>query len=255
MKSSTVETSAPLRIVAHRCLGFGERENSAAALRAALKSSVDEVELDFRLSSDGAFVASHLEFYPDLRGFPRRVSKNTLRDNQNYGRMSLEEALSIFAECGASKRLRIELKTSGEEATAIAALRRRALVERVTIVSWRASALRKLRQLAGELDLSYSFLMGFQGSGWIPVAWPTRIPEALRDPDIQVKSVNVLSPFGYPGEEYISLLRDAGFDVFVRARSGPEERLRLIRLGVSGALTSSKDLIAPPTITSYSAGA
>jgi len=105
-----------LCIVSHRCLGFGAPANSAAALSLALQSNVDEVELDFRLTKDGALVACHTPWYVTRTGRPYRISKLTLVQAVRLGCMPLPEALEIFAQLGAGKRLRLEMKSSGAEA-------------------------------------------------------------------------------------------------------------------------------------------
>ncbi|WP_156759955.1 inositol monophosphatase family protein [Microbacterium karelineae] len=75
------------RIVAHRGLhGVGAaRENTLAAIRAAVDGGADVVEVDVRLTSDGAVALLHDETFDRLWGDPRRVSETTLVEVRELG--------------------------------------------------------------------------------------------------------------------------------------------------------------------------
>jgi glycerophosphoryl diester phosphodiesterase len=246
-----------LRIITHRCMGFGALENSAVALRAALSSSVDEIELDFRTTRDGELVASHFDLFFDMQGVPRIVSRSTLIENQRHGLMSLKDCLELFREHGQDKRLRIEVKSRGVEQRLVDALTHYRLAERVVVVSWSVGALRVFRELSPTLELSLSYMMGLQGGGVLPFAWPTSMPAALHDASLGIRSVNIIRGIIGPTPEYVSRLLGCGVEVFVLSRGGHQEFEKLYRLGVTGALLSSVREVggrSEPTIAAPSRG-
>jgi glycerophosphoryl diester phosphodiesterase len=227
-----------MRVISHRCKGFGERENSAEALRAALRSTVDEVELDFRVTIDGDLVASHFALFLDFKNRPRTVSLRGVAENQLSGLMSLEECLTIFSQEGAGKRLRLEIKSGGAERRVIELLERFGLLERVVLASWRVDILKRLRAMSSTIELSLSFIMGLQGGWPILFAWPTSVPRALCNRDLRIGSVVVVSGVFSLTEGYVSKLRRHGIEVFTIARGDGGDLERLVALGVTGAMFS-----------------
>jgi len=236
-------SSDELCIVSHRCLGFGEPANSAAALVLALRSRVNEVELDFRLTKDGEFVASHTPWHVTSSGRPYLISKLTTAEAIGLGYMPLTEALQIFTELGAGKRLRVEMKTSGAEEMLLRTISRYGVLDRVVVVAWTTAALRKLRALSPSASLSLSYIVGLHGEGLVPLASPSTIPAAVRDSEIRLESVNILSAIGTPSPRLVKALRQRAIDVFViggRQASTPQT---FLELGASGVLTSSQQFL------------
>jgi glycerophosphoryl diester phosphodiesterase len=231
---------APLRVIAHRCLGFGHPENSEAALRAALAGDIDEVEIDFRATHDGELVASHWDLFFDQYRLPRLVSRASLLTNQARGLMSLEQCLEIFAELGAGKRLRIEVKSPGAEHAVCEAITRYAILDRVVVVSWNPKVLHTLRTISSSLELSFSYIMGLQGIWPLRFSFPRTIPAPLLDSFLRIRSVNIAPGVFSPTPDYVSELRSLGVEVFVVSRAGAtnQEVERLLRLGVTGGLFS-----------------
>lgn len=117
-----------LRYIAHRVQGYGHPENSEAALRAALASTADEVELDIRLTRNGLFLASHWPL--------------ALRSSE--GRLDLESILRIARENAGDKHLRLDLKTVGEEARLLRTVQDAGMLERVTFMSRNTTTLRRI---------------------------------------------------------------------------------------------------------------
>ncbi len=230
-----------LRVISHRCLGFGLPENSTSALRAALASAVDEVEVDFRVTRDGKLVASHFDLFVDAGGFPRLVSWVNQSRNQQHKLMSLEECLAIFAELGQGKRLRIEIKSQGVEQQVFDEINRCRLLERVVLVSWSADTLRRLRALSARIELSLSYIMGLHGAGILPFALPTEFPLALNDSSLAIRSVNIIRGLVGLSPKHVASLLSRGVEVYVTSRGGKEDIARLHSLGVTGALFSSLD--------------
>lgn len=232
-----------LCIVSHRCLGFGEPANSSAALSRALRSRVNEVELDFRLTKDGEFVASHTPWHVTSSGLPYRVSKLTLAEAVTLGYMPLTEALQIFSDLGAGKRLRVEMKTSGAEEKLLRTISQYSVLDRVVVVAWTTAALRKLRSLSPSASLSLSYIVGLHGERFLPLALPSSLPAAVLDSDIRLESVNILSAIGSPSRRLIKPLRERAIDVFVIGGRQTTTPQTFLDLGASGVLTSSKEFL------------
>lgn len=232
-----------LCIVSHRCLGFGAPANSALALTRALQSGVDEVELDFRLTRDGVFVASHSPVRLSKHLKPVLISNITEIEATAMGCLSLTQALALFAERGANKRLRVEIKTPGSEEYLLKTISDYGVLDRVVLVSWKTSTLKRLRQLSPTVSLSLSCIIGFHGDGILPLAFPSTLPTSATDTDIRLESLTVLSVLGSPCPNIIKKLRERKLDVFVIGTLQGNELERLRDLGVSGVLTSSKDFL------------
>ncbi len=99
--------------ISHRCIGFHLPQNSLDALRAALSSDVDGVELDVRRRGDGVLVCAHLPTF-SLTGLLYRSVKRFFGVSFLSGHeMPLEEALSSYQNLGKGKRLFLDLKERG----------------------------------------------------------------------------------------------------------------------------------------------
>jgi glycerophosphoryl diester phosphodiesterase len=228
----------PFKIIAHRCMGFTAEPNSAMALRAALGSSVDEVELDFRLTQDGCFVAAHLPWYRAPDGRLYRVAAVSESRAREHGRLSLGEALEIVSQDGSRKRLRLEIKGRGAEEVVLKAVHDWGVSDRVTIVSWNTTTLRSLRAMDATIQLGYSFLMGCQGSGFLPFALPRAIPVVLREGRVRVDSINIV-PLGCAlNASFVSDLRSYNVEICLVTSYGLWTRKAVVALGVDGVLTS-----------------
>lgn len=236
-------SSDELCIVSHRCLGFGAPANSSAALSRALRSRVNEVELDFRLTKDGEFVASHTPWHATSAGLPHRISKLTLAEAITLGYMPLTEALQIFSDLGAGKRLRVEMKTPGAEEKLLRTISQYGVLDQVVVVAWTTTALRKLRSLSPAVSLSLSYIVGLHGDGFLSLASPSLIPAAARDSEIRLESVNVLSAIGIPSSRLIGTFRERAIDVFVIGGRQTTTPQTFLDLGASGVLTSSKEFL------------
>lgn len=232
-----------LCVVSHRCLGFGAPANSALALTRALQSGVDEVELDFRLTRDGAFVASHSPVRVSNYLKPVLISSLTRSEAVDLGYMTITEALTLFAEYGTNKRLRVEIKTSGAEESLIRMISDYGLLDRVVLVSWKTATLKRLRALSPDVSLSLSYIAGLHGDGLLPLAPLSSLPTSVTDTTIRLESLTILSAVGSPSPALIRTLRERKLDVFVLGRCHESELDRLRALGVSGVLTSSKKFL------------
>lgn len=228
----------PLRVIAHQCLGFNAKPNSAAALHAALESSVDEVELDFRLSRDGSLVAAHLPWYRSADGRLHRVAAVTASSAREHGLLTLADALTMVSKDASHKRLRLEVKSTGSEEIVLNAVQSHGLSERVTIVSWHSDSLRRLRSVDSHIRLGYSFLIGCQGGGRVPLCFPRALPALLKDTPVPVHSVNIVPSLFSPTPAFIADVRGCGVEVLLVTSYGLWSRRQVEALAVDGVVTS-----------------
>lgn len=129
------EDGRPL-VVGHRGAAALERENSLAAVEAALRLGVDLVELDVVARTDGSLAVSH-----DI--------------HEAAAAPSLDEALELLAASSAG--LLLDLKAPGIEAAAAGALRRHGFVDRTLACSLSAEALGRCAEAEPRLARSLSY--------------------------------------------------------------------------------------------------
>ncbi len=227
-----------LRVIAHRCRGFGAPENSEAAVWRALASPADELEVDLRGTKEGRLVVWHDPVYRDSQGMRWRLSRTPLRRLERAGLLSLERLLRIVAWQGAGKRLNLDLKTPGLEEELVAAIRHHRLEGRVLLVSWNAASLERLHALAPELSLSLSFAPKVENRNGYPYRPAVRLPRILRQGRVPLATVN-LAPLRFPVTGMlVRRIRRLGPEVVVCNVDSARGNERLARLGVQGTMTN-----------------
>ena len=137
------------KVLSHRALGFGYRENTLKAFKEAMNSDVEEIELDFRLTKDNVYVCNH---DPELMISTTRkllLCKCTFDQiNQKRKRIaSLEEILAYFAAHKQNRTLNIDIKDYGNEEEIIRLIRKYHLKENVVLISWIPKVLERIRRL------------------------------------------------------------------------------------------------------------
>jgi glycerophosphoryl diester phosphodiesterase len=234
-----------MRIIAHRCRGFGHLENTEAALLAALASGVDEVELDLQLVQDGELVVWHDLHISLLTGEKVALRNVSLDDAEKHGVMSCARLLELFKKHGKGKRLNIDIKKHGGEAQLVSLIRRYKLEKRVIIVSWIGKSLEEIHGLAPSLALSYSFTPKFHnghgnGKPCRPALWLPRVLTRL-----PIETVNlVLGPLPL-SRSLVRRLETLGVEVVVCNADTIEKNERLLAKGVTGTMTNnSLELLA-----------
>jgi glycerophosphoryl diester phosphodiesterase len=125
--------------VAHRGASALAAENSAAALQAALASSVDMVELDVVADGERLRLAHSAEqLLPESLG--------------------LSDALALFSElAGPEVWLDLDVKSPGFEDAVLAALRAHGLLERTLLTSFHGELLRAARRLETGIAVGFSY--------------------------------------------------------------------------------------------------
>jgi glycerophosphoryl diester phosphodiesterase len=159
------------KLLSHRLRGFGPPENTGAAMQAACRAGIRYLEIDTRVSQDGAIYVRHNPWTSLLRSFSiRPITTHNFEDFSRAERSELfrlEEALRLFSSCSnASQKLCIDIKDYGFEDLHLELVRQARLEERVYFVSWIPQTILRLHLLGttSPMVLSYCDLGRF---GWL----------------------------------------------------------------------------------------
>ncbi len=144
-------------IFSHRCRGFGFKENSIRAVRKALQSRVDGVEVDVRLTRDKKWVVIHNPFYRNEENTVRRIHEHTFSQVRREV-VELDAILALYAALGEGKELMIDVKDVGETRQLVGLVRRHGLQDSVVIIAWEPEVLRRVRREAPELRIGLSYV-------------------------------------------------------------------------------------------------
>lgn len=136
----------PLIAVGHRGLMAAEPENTLRSFRRAEQEGADAVELDLRLSRDGALVVMHDATVDRTTDGSGRVADLALAELRalDAGR---GERIPVFEEVADAVRAPIQAEIKDEAAARVLAgvIERRGLTGRVTVISFHENALRRAR--------------------------------------------------------------------------------------------------------------
>ena len=164
------------KLLSHRLRGFGEYENSPTALAAACRSATPYLEIDTRVTRDGAIFVCHDPVTGhDTTGRVRigtasRAEAAKVRFRNGEPLLSLQDALDVFrGRRRDSQRLCIDIKDFGFEAAHLDLVRSRGLEAHVVFVSWIPWTIVRLKQLGttAPLVLSHVNLLDRPLAGWI----------------------------------------------------------------------------------------
>ena len=151
-------------VVAHRGASFAAPENTLAAVKAAIESGAEWVEIDVQETSDGAVVVIHDR---DLKKVGRNsmvVAKSTLQELQQvdvgswFAPQFSAERIPTLAEvleyCRGRIGVNIELKYYGAEILleqrVVEIVERTGMVDEVVLMSLKPGAIREIRRLRPE---------------------------------------------------------------------------------------------------------
>jgi glycerophosphoryl diester phosphodiesterase len=149
-------------IVSHRGCGYGFVENSLRAVKAALASPCDGVEIDIRLTKDKQFVLCHDTFIDRISKSHGIIGDMTLAqlrtkkliDNQTF--CALEDVLKLVQTY--RKPLYIELKDYGQEKKLVALLKKYDCLDYVWILSWNPLILELIKELHPRIKTAFAYV-------------------------------------------------------------------------------------------------
>jgi glycerophosphoryl diester phosphodiesterase len=200
-----------------------------AALSAAVAAGVDLVEFDV----GAAFVLGH--------------SEHEVPDEP----VSLDDALAFLQAHGIG--VHVDLKASGIEAEIVAALRRHDLIGRAVVSTVSGSSVRRLAELAPELDRAITYphdRHGISGFSWpeavtktgaaaLRAVMPLRVPPLLK-----MARANVLSlHHALASRAAIATVHALGAPVLVWTVNEPEVVERLAASGADAIISDDPEMV------------
>lgn len=148
---------SPLKIIAHRCRGFGHPENTFRAFRSALHSSVDGVEIDLRLTKDRKWVVTHNPGFRSEESQDLRLHQKTFRQIRNEV-TALDALLATFSAFGEGKLLFLDVKDVGEEKSLLRLLHRHGVADQAIIIGWEYAILQRIHSLDPTIRIGFSYV-------------------------------------------------------------------------------------------------
>src|SRR6185295_11763104 len=242
MRHYFFDSSRPL-VFAHRGGGALAPENTMAAFENGIALGADGLELDVRLSSDGAAVVHHdrtLDRTTTLRG---PVVVRTADELRRAEVPSLTEVLARYRDA----RIIVEMKVNRPElaAAVVAAVRRADAVERVCLGAFGWRVLRAARALepriatsAAREEVRWALYRSWCGWPVSRVAYSGyQVPEVAG-------GTRVVS------RQFVEHAHRAGLGVQVWTVDTEEDARRLLDWGVDGLITDRPDRIVPIVLAS-----
>jgi glycerophosphoryl diester phosphodiesterase len=210
--------------------------NTPESFDAAVEQGVDMIELDVLREQEGRLIVAH-DFDDALRRQP----------------MDLTEALDLFLEPPLDEvEIDCDLKLPGREAELAGALEGRGLLERAMVSTQEIDSLRKLRQLAPDLRLGWTYpktKRDWTQYGWAQPALKAgisalrrRYPSILakQAPDLQVNAVWVYHPIITP--KAVEVAHDLGLELMAWTVDDAARMRELLAMGVDGICSNDPRL-------------
>ncbi|MGC8676283.1 MAG: glycerophosphodiester phosphodiesterase [Candidatus Micrarchaeia archaeon] len=143
--------------IGHRGAGKEAPENTLESFGEALKSGVNAIELDIRVTKDKRLVVFHDEKLERLTGQPGTVGDYTLKQLLGFGILgsnehvpTLDEALDFID--AKVDRILLEIKEPGSEEAVLKEVKKRKLEDRTIIISFHEDALENVRKLDSKIQ-------------------------------------------------------------------------------------------------------
>ncbi|GAA2473398.1 glycerophosphodiester phosphodiesterase family protein [Streptomyces thermolineatus] len=137
-----------LLTIGHRGAAGVEPENTVRSFVRAQQEGLDVIELDLHLSKDGALVVMHDAAVDRTTDGTGLIGDLTLAELREFD-AGLGERIPVFDEVvdAVTRPLQAEIKDVAAARVLADALRRRGLLDRVTVISFHDEALREVRTL------------------------------------------------------------------------------------------------------------
>jgi len=228
--------------IAHRGASGHAPENTLAAFRLALEQGTDAIELDLRSTRDGHLVALHDASVDRTTNGRGRLADLTLAEVERLDaggwfapRFRGEHIPRLSEVLGLARRsdirLLLELKTDGNPASewiarTVQEVGRAGLVERVTFLSFDASALEQVRREEARA-----------ATAWLVKRIPLRVVQRLA----ALRAAALAPHWAGVSAALVRSLHEAGYPVMVWTVDAPATMRRLLRLGVDALATNFPD--------------
>ncbi|MCK4885625.1 NAD(+)/NADH kinase, partial [Candidatus Bathyarchaeota archaeon] len=216
--------------IGHRGARAYEPENTLRSFKCAIELGVDAVELDVRKTKDNEIVVIHNADVNKTTDGSGLVSELTLEEIKRFVTEKGEKIptlTEVLDSVGKRVKVLVELKETGIEEQVLGLIRQKGLIENVVIVSFHEDALRKVRELDGEV-----------ATGLIYVRHKNPIQAAL-----ELKAEYLLSLYRFTHSANIKKAHEKGLKVIVWTINNEEEVAEYRKKGVDGITTDRPDIL------------
>ncbi len=216
--------------IGHRGARAYEPENTLRSFQKAIELGVDAVELDVRKTKDNEIVVIHNVDVNKTTDGSGSVSDFTLEEIKRFVTEKGEKIptlTEVLDSVGKRVKVLVELKETGIEEQVLGLIRQKGLIEKVVIVSFHEDALRKVRELDGEV-----------ATGLIYVRHKNPIQAAL-----ELKAEYLLSLYRFTHSANIKKAHEKGLKVIVWTINNEEEVAEYRKKGVDGIATDRPDIL------------
>lgn len=209
--------------IAHRGDPYAFRENTLPAFAAALRAGADMVEIDIRLTADGAVVVLHDPTLERLWGLARPVAELTLAEVRGVGGRDgrIPELREVLETVQAP--LMVDFTEADVVEPALEAIVAAGALDRALFAGENAAGHRLLRSLAPEARIALTWT-----TGGAP-------PEALLD-ELAAEFLN--PSFELVEPELVAAMHERGTGVSTWTVDAPGEMARVLDAGVDAVITN-----------------
>jgi glycerophosphoryl diester phosphodiesterase len=235
-KKEAPEEGPTYRRIGHKGADAIIAGNTPESFDAAVEHGVDMIELDVLREQEGRLIVAH-DFDDALTRQP----------------MDLTEALDLFLEAPLDKvEIDCDLKLAGSEAELAGALEGRGMLDRAMVSTQEIESLRKLRQLAPDLRLGWTYpktKRDWTQYGWAQPALKAglsalrrRYPGILakQGPQLEVDAVWVYHPIITP--KAVDVAHDIGVELIAWTVDDAGRMRELLGMGVDGICSNDPRL-------------
>ena len=217
--------------VGHRGARAYEPENTLRSFKKAIELGVDAVELDVRKTKDGETVVIHDADVKRTTNDQGLVADLTLKELKQLSLEkgehipTLEETLDFLDK---KVRVFIELKELGIEEQVLSIVKKLKLQKNVVIVSFLEDALKKVRELDGEIE-----------TGLIYAKHKNPLKAAL-----EIKAQWLLAFYRFTHTANVEKAHENGLRMLVWTVNTSEEVAEMAQKGVDGIASDKPDILA-----------
>jgi glycerophosphoryl diester phosphodiesterase len=227
--------------IAHRGASKLAPEHSLAAYALALAQGADVLELDLRLTRDGALVVAHDRTLERTLGVASAVAELTLAELENIAGarapLRLEQVFDQFADA----RFNLELKDDNLAAAHALArlLRERGVSRRVLVASAHRQVLAELRAAsAGEVTTSASTREALE-------YYFCQLMERTCPAPYSALQLPPLGWLGVTSAAFVHRAHERGLMVHYWTVDDPAQMRQLLDAGADGIMTNRPDVLEP----------
>ncbi len=216
--------------VGHRGARAYEPENTLRSFKKAIELCVDAVELDVRKTKDNQLVVIHDADVKRTTNGEGLVSELTLKEIKNLATdknaqiPTLKETLDFLDK---KVKVFVELKEAGLEEEVLALVHKKGLEKNVVIVSFLEDALRRVRELDGEVE-----------TGLIYANHKNPVKAAL-----ELKAQWLLAFYRFTHTANVQKAHESGLKIVVWTVNTSEEVAEMAKKGVDGIASDKPDIL------------